>query len=167
LKEKKDKRFDTRISEATYNNFKKIMKYYKLNKTDMIEKLINEEAECIEMENDKELKQIIKGTYNLIKKERLSKMKKFKIKIVNCNISEDIILDSEEYKNMEDLLFSINMIIMETKTLSFEEDSDFYELRMLKEEITEKELKEIVENNTTITVAEKEDRDYCVYITLG
>lgn len=163
----KDKRIDIRVSEITDNNLKKIMKYYNLKKTEMIEKLINEEAECIEMENDKELKQIIKGTYNLIKKERMNKMKKFKIIIVNCNISEDTILDSKEYENMEDLLFCINMIIMETKTLSFEEDSDFYGLKMIKEEITEDELNYVIENDTTITVAEKEDRDYCVYITLG
>lgn len=93
-------------------------------------------------------------------------MENFTILIKNVNLASDIEIESKDYKDTEDVLFCINMIIMETKTLTEDKNSDFHGLSMTKEEITIEELNDIIANRDKEIEIAKSGIDYVVSIQI-
>jgi len=89
-------------------------------------------------------------------------MENFTILIKNINITSDIEIESKDYNDIEDVLDCLNLIILQTKSLAEDKNSDFYGLRITKEEITIDELNDIIANRDKEIEIARSGFDYVV-----
>lgn len=93
-------------------------------------------------------------------------MNRFFVKIISANISEYIIMDSKDYKDIESIISFLNFTIDLTIELTNIEESEFFGLIPVNDKITKENLEYLMEDNDrTFDVAKhKTDKDICVYI---